>query len=118
MHNYLGQHTVAISVPVSLVASVLFFALGYPDMACGVLIGAAAGMLKSYLLGRQVVTGQRSLALFFLRYGVVALAFVLGIMLSLKAFFAAVAGLFFVHVVFIMDQVRTDSTEEIGKWKV
>lgn len=107
------KNTIFIAVPVSMVVCLMSYGLGYPGIALGLLFGVAGGVAKSFVMSYSAIHDANRLGSFVLRFFVIGVAFVLGILVSIHAFFAAVAGVFFVHIVFIMDQVRASNIGEL-----
>lgn len=107
------RHTFAIVIPAGLVACLVLLILGYTDMALGILLGVVGGMVKSFLMANSVIREKNSVKSFLLRYLAIGVVFVLGILVSLDAFFTTVAGLFFVHIIFILDQVKASKARGI-----
>ncbi|MGC9324507.1 MAG: hypothetical protein ACP5G0_07145 [Desulfomonilia bacterium] len=108
------KNTISVAVPVGLIAGGVVYILGYGDISAGLFIGIAGGIVKSFLMSYTVVTGSGPVKAFLLRYCIIGIVFVGGILVSMHAFFAAVAGVLFVHVLFISDQVRASRTGEVG----
>ncbi|MEA2101891.1 MAG: hypothetical protein U9P80_04870 [Thermodesulfobacteriota bacterium] len=106
-NNEYIRRTVMIVLPVAIVACLVLCVIGCFDIAFGVLIGVSCGVSKSLLMIHSVVNEQGAIKSFFLRYLIIAIAFILGIMVSMGAFYGSAAGLFFVHIMFIVDQVRS-----------
>ncbi|MBN1635175.1 MAG: hypothetical protein JW920_01600 [Deltaproteobacteria bacterium] len=107
------RHTFVVVVPAGLVACLVLFILGYADIAQGVLLGVGGGMVKSFLMANSVMRDRSAVKSFLIRYLAIAIVFVLGITISVNAFFATVAGLFFVHIIFILDQVKASKARGI-----
>ena len=107
------KNTIFVAVPVCLVICIISYALGYQGVAQGLLFGVAGGLAKSFIMSYSAIHDVNRLFFFVLRFLIIGIAFVLGILISINAFFAAVAGVFFVHIVFIMDQVRTSNIGEL-----
>ena len=107
------KHTIFIAVPVTMVICLMCFGLGFPQIALGVLLGVAGGMAKSFVMSFSAIHDTSRVISFVLRFLIIGLAFVGGILISSHAFFAAVAGVFFVHIVFIMDQVKASNIGEL-----
>ncbi len=107
------KNTIVIVVPVAIIVCLIFYILGYPEVALGVFIGVTGGFGKTWIMSNSVIHGTHPMMSFFLRFVVIGVAFVLGILVSIHAFFASVAGVFFVHLVFIMDQFKTSNIGEL-----
>ena len=107
------KNTIFIVVPVAIAVSLMIYILGYPEIALGVIIGVAGGFGKTWIMSNSVIQGTHPMLSFLLRFFIIGVAFVLGILVSIHAFFASVAGVFFVHIVFIMDQVRANNVGEL-----
>jgi hypothetical protein len=108
------KNTISLSIPVAGVAGVLAYVLGYPEVSIGILIGIAGGIAKALMLTNSVLHGAGPVKTFLARYAVVGCIFIAGAMISLHAFFAASAAVLFIHVFFIMDQIRAGKAGEIG----
>lgn len=107
------RNTIFIAVPVAVLVFLILYGFGYSGMALGFLFGATGGMGKSFIMTYSVIHGSSSVKAFFFRYLVIGIVFVCAILISTHAFYAAVAGVFFVHVVFITDQVRASKIGEL-----
>lgn len=107
------RNTIFIVVPVSVVVCLVTLGIGYRELAMGFLFGVTGGIAKSYVMLYSAIHDTNRLLSFALRFLIIGVAFVLGILVSIHAFFAAVAGIFFVHIVFIMDQVRASNIGEL-----
>jgi hypothetical protein len=111
---YLLKHTISITVPVAAMACLIAYSFGYTEISLGLLIGVIGGMGKTFIMTNSVIHGTNPILSFFFKYLTLGGALILGMLVSIQAFFATVVGIFFVNVVFIMDQIKADSTEEIG----
>jgi hypothetical protein len=107
------KHTIFIAVPVTLVICLMCFGLGFPEIALGVLLGVAGGMAKSFVMSFSAIHETSRVISLIIRFLIIGIAFAGGILISNHAFFAAVAGVFFVHIVFIMDQVNASNIGEL-----
>ena len=107
------KNTIFIVVPVAIIVCLMIYIIGYPEISLGLLIGIVGGLGKTCIMSNSVIYGTSPLISFLLRFVVIGVAFVVGILVSMHAFFASVAGVFFVHIIFIMDQVRVNNVGEL-----
>ena len=107
------KNTIFIAVPVTLVICLGSFGLGFPEIALGILFGVTGGMAKSFVMSFSAIHESNRVISFILRFLIIGIAFTGGILISKHAFFAAVAGVFFVHFVFILDQINASNIGEL-----
>ncbi len=107
------KHTIFVVVPVGLLVCLIFCGIGHTVLALGLLIGIAGGTGKVLFMTYSALYGVKPIISLLVRYSILGIAMVLAIQISIGAFFAAVAGIFFVQIVFVMDQVNTSSIGEL-----
>ncbi|MEA3221928.1 MAG: hypothetical protein U9P49_02025 [Thermodesulfobacteriota bacterium] len=97
--------------PIAVLGSAVFFIFGYTDISLGIVIGVAGSLMNSLMMAYSTLGGLRPVRAFILRFACLGGILALSILISMPAFFAAAAGFFFAHVVFIIDQVRAGDCE-------
>ncbi|HHO77300.1 MAG TPA: hypothetical protein ENN05_12865 [Deltaproteobacteria bacterium] len=107
------KHTILVVVPAGVLVCLIVYALGYAHIAFGLLLGVAGGTGKTLFMTYSAMNDVKPIVSFLLRYIILGIVMVLAIQISMHAFFAAVAGIFFVQIVFIMDQVKASSIGEL-----
>jgi len=107
------KKTIFIAVPVTLLICLMSYGLGFSEIAVGIFFGVAGGMAKSFVMSFSAIHETSRIISFILRFLIIGIAFAGGILISTHAFFAAVAGVFFVHIVFIMDQINASNMGEL-----
>ncbi|HDP26059.1 MAG TPA: hypothetical protein ENN34_11530 [Deltaproteobacteria bacterium] len=108
------KNTIAAVVPAVLVLGAVAYTLGYGDITVGLLIGSTGGIAKCCVMSYAAVAGSGRVMSFVIRYLIIGVVFVGGILISMHAFFASIAGVLLVQVIFVSDQVRANRTEEVG----
>ncbi len=98
-------------VPIAVLGSVLFFIFGYTDISLGIIIGVAGSLMNTLMMAHSTLVGLKPVRTFILRFATLGGILALSILISMSAFFAAAAGFFFAHVVFIIDQIKARDCE-------
>ena len=114
MESYdLIRHTLNISGLVLLVLAAIAAIMGYSNIALGLLLGGCGGCIKSYLMVHAALSVGSPVKSFLSRFAVIGAVFAGAAYVSMETFAAAAAGLMFVHLVFIWEQVKFSKTEEV-----
>jgi len=107
------KHTIFVVVPVGVLVCLIFYGIGSAAIALGLMLGIAGGTGKIAFMTYSAMYDLKPLLSLLIRYIILGIAMVLAIQISINAFFAAVAGIFFVQIVFVMDQVKASSIGEL-----
>jgi len=108
------KHTILIVIPASILVCLVLYCIGYPQIALGLFIGVAGGAGKAIYMTYSAISDVSPIISMFFRYFILGIVMVLAIQISIHSFFAAIVGIFFVQIVFVMEQVRASSLGGIG----
>ncbi|MBN2297163.1 MAG: hypothetical protein JXM72_01140 [Deltaproteobacteria bacterium] len=108
------KHTIFVVVPVCILICLVIYVIGYTHIALGLFLGVAGGTGKALFMTYSAMYDVKPVVSFLLRYIILGIVMVSAIQISMHTFFAAVAGIFFVQIVFVMDQVKASNIGELG----